>query len=588
MRFVAGLCLLLACAFAQAQNVRVETLEQAAPGLSDTPIRVRAYLPPAYEATQARYDVLYVDDGQDMEAVGMQATLEAQYARNAIRPIIVVAIDMPPDRMAGYGLFDRAKGEAIAASTRYGTVGANAQVYAQWLTQTLVPAIDARYRTVARADGRAILGWSLGALSAFGIGWQYPELFGRVGAFSPSFWLSADGKDAGAVQATRIVHALVDASAPMPRPKLFFGIGSNEETDDRDSDGIIDVLDDTRDLIEGWTSPDGKPHKGLRQFGYTANPDYARRHGRDAAALYLLEGGRHNQPSWARMLPVFLQWAYAQHAPPIAVAGAMESWQDVPSRFVAARDADVWLPPSYASHPQRRYPVLYMHDGQNLFDPKLVWGGNDWDVDGAMTRLVAEGKVREAIVVGVWNSPRRFDEYMPQVVQGDTVRTGVDWYPSVPRAALISDDYLRFLVEELKPFVDTRYRTLPGRDDTAVMGSSMGGLISLYALAKYPQVFGGAGAVSTHWPAGDGAMVDWLGAQLPPAGSHRIWFDHGTATLDAMYAPYQQRMDAAMRASDWTEGRDWSSRVFEGAAHEEASWRVRVDQPLLFLLGPPR
>ncbi len=587
-RLLAGLCLLLACAFAQAQDVRIETLEQAAPGLSDKPIRVRVYLPPHYESTQARYDTLYVNDGQDMEAVGMQATLEGLYARGAIRPVVVVAIDMPPDRMAGYGLFDRAKGEAFAAPTKYGAVGANAQRYAQWLTQTLVPVVDARYRTVARNDGRAILGWSLGALSAFGIGWQYPESFGRVGAFSPSFWLSADNQDADSVQATRIVHALVDASAPMSRPKLFFGVGDKEETDDRDGDGAIDVLDDARDLIEGWTAPNGTSHKGLRQLGYNANLDHARKPNRGSAALYLLDGGHHDQPSWARMLPVFLRWAYATHTPAIAATGAMEGWQDFPSRFVASRDVDVWLPPSYASQPERRYPVLYVHDGQNLFDPSLVFNGNDWDIDGAMTRLVAEGKVREAIVVGVWNSSRRFDEYMPQVVQGDTVPTGVDWYPSVPRAALVSDDYLRFLVEELKPFVDARYRTLPKRDDTAVMGSSMGGLVSLYALAKYPTVFGGAGALSTHWPAGDGAMVDWLAAHLPPAGTHRIWFDHGTATLDAMYAPYQQEMDAAMRASGWIEDRDWTSRVFEGAAHDEPSWRARVDQPLSFLLGPPR
>ena len=310
MRFVAGLCLLLACAFAQAQDMRIETLQQAAPGLSDPPIRVRVFLPPDYQSTQARYDTLYINDGQDMEAVGMQATLQRLYARYAIRRIIVVAIDMPPDRMAGYGLFDRATSTAIAAPTKYGAVGANAQRYAQWLTQVLVPTIDARYRTVADADGRAILGWSLGALSAFGIGWQYPELFGRVGAFSPSFWLSVDNRDANAVQATRIAHALIDAGASMPRPGLFFGVGTNEETDDRDGDGVIDVLDDTRDLIEGWIAADGTTRKGLRQLGYSANIDHALRSNRVDVALYLLDGGRHDQRSWARMLPVFLQWGY--------------------------------------------------------------------------------------------------------------------------------------------------------------------------------------------------------------------------------------------------------------------------------------
>ncbi|WP_240906258.1 alpha/beta hydrolase-fold protein [Thermomonas sp. HDW16] len=309
MRFIAGLCLLFACAFAQAQGIRVDTLEQAAPGLSDKPIRVRIYLPPDYGSTQARYDTLYVNDGQDMEAVGMQATLERLYARYEIRRIIVVAIDMPPDRMAGYGLFDRAKGEAIAASTKYGVVGAHAQLYARWLTHDLVPTIDTRYRTVASTEGRAILGWSLGALSAFGIGWQSAEMFGDVGAFSPSFWLSADNTNADAVQATRVVHALVDSSPPMSRPRLFFGIGTKEETDDRDGDGIIDVIDDTRELIDGWKAPDGTARKGVRELGQGASGD--------AATLFLLAGGRHDQPSWARMLPVFLRWAYgASDKPP--------------------------------------------------------------------------------------------------------------------------------------------------------------------------------------------------------------------------------------------------------------------------------
>ena len=193
---------------AHASDIAQEELRIAASGLSDKPIRVRVYLPPDYAATQARYEVLYVNDGQDMEAVDMANTLRRLYAQYAITRIIVVAIDMPPDRMAGYGLFDRAKGEAIAAPTKYGMVGANARTYASWLAQALVPVIDTRYRTQANADGRALLGWSLGALSAFGIGWQHPETFGCVGAFSPSFWLATDSTDADAVQATRIAHAL--------------------------------------------------------------------------------------------------------------------------------------------------------------------------------------------------------------------------------------------------------------------------------------------------------------------------------------------------------------------------------------------
>jgi len=117
------------------------------------------------------------------------------------------------------------------------------------------------------------------------------------------------------------------------------------------------------------------------------------------------------------------------------------------------------------------------------------------------------------------------------------------------------------------------------------MGSSMGGLISAYALCEYPDVFGRAGCVSTHWPAGDGCVVDYLGQHLPRPGTHRLYFDYGTATLDATYEPFQQRADAVLKAAGYTAGRDWITRKFPGAEHSEKSWRERVDQPLSFLLG---
>ena len=117
------------------------------------------------------------------------------------------------------------------------------------------------------------------------------------------------------------------------------------------------------------------------------------------------------------------------------------------------------------------------------------------------------------------------------------------------------------------------------------MGSSMGGLISLYALTEYPAVFGGAACLSTHWPAGGGVMIDYLRSALPDPAGHRIYFDHGTATLDSLYPPFQRRADAVMRAAGYVEGRDWVTRVFAGAEHSERAWRVRVEQPLIFLLG---
>jgi predicted alpha/beta superfamily hydrolase len=266
------------------------------------------------------------------------------------------------------------------------------------------------------------------------------------------------------------------------------------------------------------------------------------------------------------------------------VTGTVVRYASMPSGHVAARNVDVWLPPRYGQDPQQRYPVLYMHDGQNLFDPATSYGGVDWAVDEAMTRLIAQGEIREAIVVGIWNSPKRFQEYMPQ-----RAVLGMDKLPvpdlDVHASEVISDRYLEFLVKELKPFIDATYATLPDRGDTLIMGSSMGGLISQYAMSQYPEVFGGAGCVSTHWPASDGVALDDFAAHLPDPAAHKYWFDFGTATLDASYEPYQRRADESLRKAGYVEGQNWITKKFDGAEHSEKAWRLRVDQPLRFLIG---
>jgi predicted alpha/beta superfamily hydrolase len=267
------------------------------------------------------------------------------------------------------------------------------------------------------------------------------------------------------------------------------------------------------------------------------------------------------------------------------VTGQVVRYANMPSQHVASRNVDVWLPPGYGDDTARRYPVVYMHDGQNLFDPATSYGGVDWGVDETMTRLITAGQVRAAIVVGIWNSPQRREEYMPRRPVQDPVRFNVPGSADASAADIRSDHYLEFMVRELKPFIDARFRTLAGRADTFVMGSSMGGLVSQYAVTSYPEVFGGAGCVSTHWPAGDGIAVDDFGAHLPDPKTHRFYFDFGTATLDAGYEPYQRRVDEMLRRGGYSEGANWITRRFPGAEHSERAWRTRVDQPLQFLLG---
>ena len=266
------------------------------------------------------------------------------------------------------------------------------------------------------------------------------------------------------------------------------------------------------------------------------------------------------------------------------VLGRLVYWTDVASAFLGPkRHVEVWLPPGYDSAVSVRYPVLYMHDGQNLFDPRLGFTGVDWGVDEAVVRLSRRGAIPPVIVVGVWNSAERGTEYSP-------------WH----RAS----DYSRFLIEELMPRVNAEFRTLTGPENTAVMGSSMGGLLSFYLVTRHPKAFGACGCVSTHFPLSQavatrsfpGAVravnpdtIPYIirdieaGLNVPPRA--RYWFDFGSLGLDSAYAPSHAAVRAWLLVQGLVEGRDFVVRRYESATHNEASWRVRLDDPLTFLFG---
>jgi len=266
--------------------------------------------------------------------------------------------------------------------------------------------------------------------------------------------------------------------------------------------------------------------------------------------------------------------------------GILERYENFASNYIEPRHVDVWCPPGYTAHPDQRYPVIYMGDGQNLFDPSLSYIGVDWGVDEAIARLLQEGTIRAPIVVGVWNTFKRWREYMPQKAYDKNLSSVAQaQFNAKAGGRPTSDYYLRFLVEELKPLIDENYRTLPGRDDTFIMGSSMGALLALYAVVSYPEIFSGAACLSTHWLAGEDGMVAAMSSMLPAVGTHRFYFDYGTLGLDAGYEPYQRKMDQGLRDAGYNHGQDWVTLKFDDADHSEAFWRERAHIPLKFLLG---
>jgi enterochelin esterase-like enzyme len=286
-----------------------------------------------------------------------------------------------------------------------------------------------------------------------------------------------------------------------------------------------------------------------------------------------------------------LTGSLALHAQvPIPASGRIVRLTKFPSVFVQPRTIDVWLPEGYSA--KNKYAVLYMHDGQMLFDSASTWNKQEWGVDETLTALIQEKKIRPCIVVGIWNNgPLRPSEYFPEKIiaslSGKMRNEVMQFVLDTPRA----DQYLKFIVRELKPYIDSAFSTHHNQRNTFIAGSSMGGLISWYALCEYPSVFFGAACLSTHWPGTFNlqdttvpiAFDSYLKQYLPDAGQHRIYFDHGTATLDSVYRPSQLRVDRTMKARGYSKN-SWMSREFAGADHSERAWRNRLRIPLAFLL----
>jgi predicted alpha/beta superfamily hydrolase len=284
---------------------------------------------------------------------------------------------------------------------------------------------------------------------------------------------------------------------------------------------------------------------------------------------------------------------------PSVSSGKIVHYSQFASKYVNARDVNVWLPESYS--PEQRFDVLYMHDGDMLFDKDLSWNGQSWEVDEVAGALIGSGEVKPFIVVGISNDGElRHSDYFPQRPwEALTEQQQKRLYQSkredgvlVFEVRVASDNYLKFLVEELIPMIEKQFSVNIGPEHTSVMGSSMGGLISIYAISEYPDVFGAAACLSTHWPGVfslqdnpiPDAFYNYLRKYLPDPESHRIYFDFGTETLDAMYPELQAKVDTIMHDKGFNAS-SWKTKRFEGAAHTESAWHDRLHFPLRFLFA---
>lgn len=239
------------------------------------------------------------------------------------------------------------------------------------------------------------------------------------------------------------------------------------------------------------------------------------------------------------------------------------------SRFLRnQRDLIVYLPPGYGGGPLGHFPVLYLHDGQNLFDGATSFiPGMDWHVGQTADHMIHAGVVQPLIIVGMYNTKARIREYTPT---------------HVPRlGGGRADRYAKFLIEEVKPFIDRTYRTAAGPRATGIGGSSLGGLVSLYLGLKHSKIFGQIAALSPSvwW---NQLVIHRFAEAAPVDPRPRIWLDIGTREGPRIVQDVERFRDVLL-GKGWELGRDLHYERIEGAEHNEAAWAARVGPFLKFL-----
>lgn len=279
--------------------------------------------------------------------------------------------------------------------------------------------------------------------------------------------------------------------------------------------------------------------------------------------------------------------------------GIINRIDSFPSKYITPRTVDIWLPDNYSKN--KKYSVLYMHDGQMLFDSSTTWNKQEWMVDEAATKLMSEGKTEDFIVIAIWNISqiRHTDLYPKKPFQSLSIEQKSKVLEEAKKSQFTfdenkmnSDNYLKFIVKELKPYIDKNYSVYTDAKHTAIMGSSMGGLISMYAICEYPKIFGKAACLSTHWvgfrdfesnPIPE-TFFSYMTKKLPNSKKHKLYFDYGTETLDESYIKYEYRVDEVLQLKGYTT-ENYKNLKFDGENHSEASWQKRIDIPLQFMFG---
>ena len=542
---------------------------------------VDVWLPEGYNSSK-KYNVIYMHDGQmlfdstttwNKKEWKVDEVFSQLIKDKKIEKCIVVGIwNNDSERIPEYfpnKIFNQlTEATQKKLSDKYcNGKSANGDNYLKFIVSELKPYIDKNFSTYDDKDHTFMMGSSMGGLISIYAISEYPTVFNGVACMSTA-WLSFIEPNYEIPMAA--FDYLKQKIASSFGHKIYMDYGTGE------SDKNYVLTQSFVDLIAKG--------KGYNDYSYLSK---------------VYEKDEHNEIAWSKRLHVPVEFLLPKIQPQKPCFGKIDLYEDFPSKYVTSRSVKVWLPEGYNT--KKKYAVLYMHDGQMLFDASTTWNHQSWDVDNVATKLMKDAKVQDFIVVGIDNGGKtRHSDYFPQKPFESLTKDQKDFVTKQLQSAgrtseifqPVSDNYLKFLVTELKPFIDKKYSVYKDMKHTFVAGSSMGGLISMYAICEYPTVFGGAACLSTHWPGIFAvennpipeAFVNYLKLNLPNPQNHKIYFDYGDKMLDAMYPPLQKKVDEVMKENGFSE-KNWITKLFPGQDHSEKSWNSRLNIPIEFLLA---
>ena len=535
--------------------------------------RISIYLPPHYNTSKKNYPVLYIQDGQNVFDVStsysgeweVDETLNAMFNETGFG-LIVVAIDHGGNtRLNEYSAWDNEK---------YGK--GEAELYLDFLINTLKPEIDKSFRTKPDSQNTAVMGSSLGGLFAHYAAIKRPAVFGKVGVFSPSFWYAKDSFE------------FTEKAIGIDNSKIYYLVGAKEGNE------MLTPMNNMVNLMKANGFQENYIHNKVVDNG-THSESFWKSEFKEAIKWLFVSSNKEGKKAVSDSIQKGKRTYFKAYPKAQLSSGILMRLDSFPSKHVKPRPVDVWLPENYSE--DKKYAILYMHDGQMLFDSTSTWNKQEWKVDEWASKLINTKKIKEFIVVAIHNIPEiRWQNLFPQKAidyldKNIEIRLLEGKSVNVANLYLDGDNYLKFLIKEIKPIIDLEFSVFTDVKNTFVAGSSMGGLMSMYAICEYPDVFSGAACLSTHWPGAapinnnaiPNAIFKYMVANLPDSETHKIYFDYGTETLDSHYSQYASRVDEILEDKGYTAS-NFKNLKFEGTDHSENAWNKRLDIPLTFLL----